>query len=259
MLTLIVSDFFSSLQVTILSPNGTDLTPSIPILHSNIPFSTLQQRSPTTTHIQDCPVSDPNISSSWCQRAHSPQAFGAFCKEPWHADQTDPQSFTHYTQGRCAPDEICVGGQADDVDTPLQAYCVSTNHFVQIGRDPSSGSGQQNHPDSSGVVTAGFNPTTAQINNESQLAVEALVTSLDKTTMLSVTSIVMQAQTYSKVWRTVADNNGHDYCLGCSRLNLAPFPATARRVKVDVVMPDSTPTGLLWLASYPYGEPALLP
>ena len=123
-----------------------------------------------------------------------------------------------------------------------QAYCVATDHFVPIGPTPSSGQGQ-------GVFTASFNAALYN-NNGSRLAVEAVVTSTDKMSSLSATSVVMQAQAYNGVWRTVAD--GHNYCLRCSSSSLVPFPVTAQRLKLDVIMPDSSPAGLLWLASYSY-------
>ena len=143
--------------------------------------------------------------------------------------------------------EICVGGTGGGEGTPRQAYCVSTDHFVHIGHTSSSENGE--NLVSSGVVTAGFNPALYN-NSGSHLAVEALVTSVDQRTSLFAPSMVMQAQTYSGLWRTVAD--GHNYCIRCSSVCLAPFPATAQRVRVDVVLPDSSPTGLLWLASYTY-------
>lgn len=123
-----------------------------------------------------------------------------------------------------------------------QAYCVSTDHFVRIGQ-PSSNLG------SSGVITAGFDPALYN-KNGSQVAVEAVVTSINKIVSLSAVSMVMQAQGFDKVWRTVAD--GHNYCLRCSSVSLVPFPVTAQRVKVDVVLSEAFPTGLLWLASYSY-------
>ncbi len=125
---------------------------------------------------------------------------------------------------------------------------------MRIGHDPSNGDGQ-NVP-SSGVVTAGFNASLHHNNNNnnnngSHLAVEAVVTSLNKVSSIAADSVVMQAQTYTNgVWRTVAD--GRIYCLRCSSVSLVPFPVAAQRVKVDVVMPEWLPVGLLWLASYEY-------
>ena len=129
-----------------------------------------------------------------------------------------------------------------DNDIQTGAHCVSANHFVPIGRTASSGRGQ-------GVFTASFNAALHN-NNGSHLAVEAVVTSINKVSGLSAASVVMQAQTYNGVWRTVAD--GYTYCLRCSSLSLAPFPMTAQRVKVDVIMPEWSPTGQLFLASYSY-------
>lgn len=136
----------------------------------------------------------------------------------------------------------------------LQSYCVSTNEFVQIGQNSSTGNGGRNAGSLSGIVTAGFN-AAAHRRKGSQVAVEAVVTSVDKRASLSATSLVMQAQVYDKYWRTVDDSHSHGYCLGCSSMTLVPFPETARRVKVDVVMPEEAPTGLLWLATYPYLDP----
>lgn len=118
---------------------------------------------------------------------------------------------------------------------------------MHIGHSPSSGNGQ--NLASTGVVTANFNSALYN-NNGSHLGVEAVVTSVNKGTSLSAASVVMQAQTYNGVWRTVT--NGRNYCLRCSSVTVAPFPATAQRVKVDVVLSELIPTGLLWLASYSY-------
>ncbi len=98
-------------------------------------------------------------------------------------------------------------------------------------------------------MTADFDATLLS-QNGSQLAVEAVVTGLDRITSVFAASVVMQAQRHDGLWRTVTD--GHIYCLRCASVTLAPFPVTAQRVKVDVVMPASVPTGLLWLASYSY-------
>ena len=155
----------------------------------------------------------------------------------------------HYTQGHCAADEICVGSEAGDGRTPLQAHCVSTTHFVNIGRNTSSGSYQ--NPGSSGVVTAGFNPTLRNTNG-SHIAVEAIVTAVNKRESLFATSVVIQGQKINGISRT--EPNGYSNCLGCSSLSLAPFPVNARKVKVDVVLPESMPAGLLWLASYLYDD-----
>ena len=230
-----VCSSFSPFQITVHSSNGTDLTSSIPILHSHIPLSTLQRRSHTFP-ILTCP-SDAYIARSWCEHDVSASDFAGICTEQ------SQQQHTHINEGNCARDEICVGSNAEDTDAPRQAYCVSTNHFVRIGQDPSTGNGQ-----TSGVVTASFN--SALHNNGSQLAVEAVVTSLNRLSTLFATSVVIQAQAYNGVWRTVAE--GQNYCKICSSVSLAPVPATAQRVKVDVVLPEWYPTGLLWLASYPY-------
>lgn len=77
------------------------------------------------------------------------------------------------------------------------------------------------------------------------------MTSINKQVSVFAASVVMQAQAYNNgIWRTVA--GGHNYCMECSSVTLAPFPVTAQRVKVDVVLTEVIPTGLLWLASYPY-------
>ena len=156
----------------------------------------------------------------------------------------------HYTQDRCATTEICVGSEEGDGSTPLQAHCVSTNDFVAIGPNPSSSNGQQTV--SSGVVTAGFDPSS-RAGNGKQVAIEAVLTHADRRTSLFATSHVMQAQWYNAtrgIWRTVAQ--GSNNCIECSSLRLEPFPSTAQRVKVSVVLPESMPAGLLWLASYLY-------
>lgn len=228
---------FSPIQVTILSSNGTDLTASIPILHSHTSLSQFEQRSPLSVPIKDCPLANAHTIKSWCQHEVSSRDYETFCAELPQAGRTDPKHTTNIGRGKCATDEICVGSNAADGDMTLQAYCVSTNSFVQIGQTPSS------------VVTAGFNATLSD-GNESHLAVEAVFTSVNKMTSLFADSMVLQAQTNDGVWRTVP--NGNIYCLRCSSVSLAPFPVTAQRVKVDVVLPEWTPTGLLWLASYPY-------
>ena len=195
-------------------------------------------------------MSDENVSRSWCQHSLSAQSFETFCKEP--AAQPDNPAFMHYTQAHCAPDEICVGSEEGDGRTPLQAHCVSTTHFVPIGRNTSSGNGQETV--SSGVVTAGFNPRSHN-GDGMHVAVEAVLTHVDKRTSLFATSHVIQAQWYNAtrgIWRTVA--SGANDCINCSNLRLEPFPTTAQRVKVDVVLPESMPAGLLWLASYLYED-----
>ena len=158
--------------------------------------------------------------------------------------QTDLPQESDFSGGRCADDEICVGRSDGDRLMQSQAYCASTNHFVSIGHNPTNGNGV-----SSGVATADFN-TALHNKSGGTLAVEAVVTGANKRVSLYATSVVIQAQTYDRVWRTVTD--GKAYCLRCTSLSLAPFPRTAQRVKVDVVLPASSPTGLLWLASYSF-------
>lgn len=242
MLTLVLHSLSYPIQVNIRSSNGTDLTPSIQVLHSHISLSTLQQRSFTSTPISGCAQVGPNIPHSWCQRAVSPQDYDTSCTEPPRDGWTDPNRIKHIGQGKCASHEICVGPNTEGGDPQHQAPCVSTNHFVQIDRDPSDAA-------AAGVVTAGINSTILH-ENGSQVAVEAVLTSLSEVISLAAVSMVMQAQTYNGLWRTV--ENGHTYCLRCPSVTLAPFPEKVQRVKVDVVMPYSTPTGLLWLASYTY-------
>ena len=99
----------------------------------------------------------------------------------------------------------------------------------------------------SGIVTAGFNGGIHS-SNGSRVTVQAVFTSLDKIRRVATVSAVMQAEVYEEVWRTV---NSTD-CPRCASVTLAPFVVTAQRVKVSVVMPDSTPKGLLWLAANPY-------
>ena len=128
---------------------------------------------------------------------------------------------------------------------PREAYCVSTNNFTPIGQARSS-SGQA----STGVVTAGFHPALPPLRNV-ELAVEAVVTGVGNLTSVFATSMVVQAQSFDGVvWKTV--DNGTADCLRCANVVLTPFPEAAKRVKVDVVMPEATPVGLLWLASYEY-------
>ncbi len=229
------------IHVTVLSSNGTNLAPSVPILHSYIPRSTLQQRTYISRPARQCFPGDDWISRSQCDREVSPQKFTTTCQEPLKEDSSYRN--IHDSEGRCTPNEICVGGGLKrweaESSPPLQASCVTTDHFSPIGHAP-SGSGQV----STGVVTADFHPASRNAN----LAVEAVITSVDNRTSVFATSIVVQAQRFEGAWRTV--DNGTAECLRCSSVVLAPFPMTVSRVKVDVVMPDSTPMGLLWLASY---------
>ena len=142
----------------------------------------------------------------------------------------------------CEDDEICVGSDSIDGTPPVEAYCVSTDHFVRIGH-AQSGIGVA----SSAVVTASFNPAMHN-NNGSYLTVEAVATTPDNRNSLIATSMVMQAQAHDSVWRTVA--GGISDCLRCPSVTLAPFPLTAQRVKIDVVLSQDSPAGLLWLASF---------
>ena len=246
MLTLITSSTFSPIQVTVLSSNGTDLTSSIPILHSDFPLSTLQQRSSTIALVYECPVTTNYAAQSWCEHGVSPREFATFCQGPPHAGQTDPEQEprTAYRTGKCALDQLCVGSTPEDKTMPIQASCVSTKHFAHVGQYPPNG-----NAGSSSAVTAGFNPAV-HMESGKPFAVEAVLTSVDKISSLFATSLVMQAQSYNGLWRTV--DYGSTYCKDCASVRLAPFPETASRVKVDVVMPEEEPTGLLWLASYPY-------
>ena len=242
-LTLII---YSPFDVTILSSNGTDLTSSIQVLHSHAPLSALQQRSSTSSPIRECPMDPEHVSTSWCQRSHSAQDFRTSCLAIPQPDQGKPNSVTRLAPGKCPADGICIGrGSDDETETPVQAYCVSTNDFVKIGQEPLRG-GQ--NLGSSGVVAAGLNPAFYN-KSGGKIGVEAVVTYMSGKESLFAASMVMQAQTYDTSWRTVA--NGSANCLRCSSVTVAPFPMTAQRVKVDVVMPERIPTGLLWLASYP--------
>ena len=213
----------------------------MPILHSHLSLSKLQQRSSTSVPIRQCPLGEMYSSHSWCQHKISPQASETLCiGPPPQAGRTTPQ-YNFINEGKCTNDDICVG--SDNIGgTPIHAYCVSTDHFVRIGQNPSG-----NSLASSGVVTANLNPAIHN-NNGSHLTVEAVVTSLNKRTSVFAASVVMQAQAYDRVWRTVA--GGSSDCLRCSSVTLAPFPLTAQRVKVDVVLSEDSPAGLLWLASY---------
>ena len=93
-------------------------------------------------------------------------------------------------------------------------------------------------------MTANFNPT-----DRAGLAIEVVLTSSDNVTSLFADSVVIQAQAYNGVvFRAVLQ--GRTSCLRCSSLRLAPFPEAAQRVKVDVVLPATSPVGLLWLASF---------
>lgn len=236
LLTLKLYSSVPSFQVTILSSNGTDFTSSMPILHSHLPLSKLQQRSHISVPIRKCPLGGMWTSDSWCQHNISPQASETFCiGPPRQAGRTSPQ--THLiNEGRCANDEICVGSEEIGETTPVQAYCVSTDNFVRIGQGPSASS-----------LAASFNPAVYN-NSGSHLTVEAVITSLNKQSSVFAASVVMQAQAYDTVWRTVA--GGSNDCLRCSSLTLAPFPLTAQRVKIDVELSEGNPAGLLWLASF---------
>ena len=219
------------------------------ILHSHLSPSKVQQRSYTSVPISQCPLGESYTlgetytSRSWCQHVTSPQASETLCIGPTQqSDGTGPQ-YQMINRGSCADDEICVGSDSSSGVTGLvQAYCVSTDHFVHIGKNP-SGLGVA----SSAVVTADFNPATYN-KKGTYLTVEALVTTLDNRNSLFATSMVMQAQSYDKVWRTIG--GGISDCLRCPSVTLAPFPVMAQRVKIDVVLSEDSPAGLLWLASY---------
>lgn len=238
-----------SFQFSVLSSNGTDLTSSMTILHSHLTPSKVQRRSHTSVPILQCPLDgtytlgEKYISRSWCQHRTSPQAYETLCIGPTQqSDGTYPQ-YHLIDQGNCADDEICVGSDSESgVTGPVQAYCVSTDQFVRIGQNP-SGLGVA----SSAVVTANLNPA-AYDKRGTYLTVEAVVTTFYNRTSLFATSMVMQAQAYDRVWRTVG--GGISDCLRCPSVTLAPFPVLAQRVKIDVVLPENSPTGLLWLASY---------
>ena len=182
-------------------------------------------------------------SRSWCQHRTSPQASETLCMGPTQqADGTGPQ-YRLINQAKCADDQICVGSDSSVGGTGvIEAYCVSTDHFVRIGHNQ-SGIGVA----SSAVVTADFDPTIYD-KRGTYLTVEAVATTLDNRNSLIATSMVMQAQAYDKVWRTIP--GGDSECLRCPTVTLAPFPATAQRVKIDVVLSEDSPAGLLWLATY---------
>ena len=116
-----------------------------------------------------------------------------------------------------------------DEPASRQAYCVSTNNFVVIGHSPSTGNGQ--NAGSSGVVTASFN--SALHKNGSLLAVEAVITGLNKVSTLIATSVVIQAQTYSGVWRTVAD--GRNYCKTVSHLFWLIVPLFIMLLRLETI------------------------
>ena len=244
-MTPIISSSLHTFDVTILSSNGTDLTSSIQILHSPVPLSALRKRSVTSDVMRKCSMDPRSVFSSWCDHSFTAQAFQTYCKmKPQPGQRTlNPLGSSDH----CTDNKICVGSDSyHETGKLAQAYCLSTNHFVEIGQGTQTSG--QNHG-STGVVTAGFDPT---IYNDTgrDLGVEAVVTYLDGKLSLLASSIVMQAQSYDRSWHTVA--NGSAECLTCSSVTVAPFPMTAQRVKVDVVMPKNEPTGLLWLASYPY-------
>ncbi|CAD6591046.1 MAG: hypothetical protein ASARMPRED_005161 [Alectoria sarmentosa] len=194
-------------SVTIVSSNGTDLSSSIPIFHAHTSLSTFQKRSSSSVPVSGCFVSGKYTSESWCRHEDSPRDFETYCTEPPQEGRTNPPQATFISQGKCASGEICVGSDAGNND----------------GHTPSDGNRQ--NLASSGVVTASFNAALHN-KNGSRSAVEAVVTSVKKLTSLYAASVVMQAQ-------------------ACSSVSLAPFPVPAQRVKVDVVMPNYTPTGLL--------------
>ena len=244
-LTIIIYSSLHTFDVTILSSNGTDLTSSIQILHSPVPLSALPKRSVTSDVMRKCAMDPQNIYSTWCDRTYSVQSFQTYCKNKPQPGQRALNPLLSF--GSCTDNKICVGSNSkEETGRPAQAFCISTDHFVEIGQEPHT-DGQNLR--STGVVTAGFD--SALYNGTGRdLGVEAVVTFLDGDVSLMASSIVMQAQSYDRSWHTVA--NGSADCLTCSSVTLAPFPMTAQRVKVDVVMPKNVPMGLLWLASYPY-------
>ena len=252
MLTLVIDSSYTPIEVTIRSSNGSELTSSIPIRHSHIATTPiLEERSYTSTTVRECPLPDTYASRSWCEHEVSPQQFRTFCSQTLPSNSNGDNPFHQLLfEGRCAQQEVCVGSNAAEKGLSHQAYCVATDRFANIGHDaPPSGRGPT--AGSSGVVVADFNPALLNTTGRS-LAVEAVLTSSNNVTSLFADSVVMQAQAQAQdgVWLTVA--NGRSECLRCSSLSLKPFPDTGERVKVDVVLPESTPVGLLWLASYTY-------
>ena len=189
-----------------------------------------------------------NADSEICADELSPQAFKVFCS-PVPGTKPKHRRRQTFFESKCANNEICVGSNPSDKALPHQAYCVSTINFVHIGHDPSLSSGSGQTIGSSETVTAGFNPAVHN-GNGNGLAVEAVLTSSNNVTSVFANSMVMQAQLYNGVWRTVDD--GRADCLWCASLSLTPFATTARRVKVDIVLPEQSRVGLLWLASYSY-------
>ena len=220
----------------------------MPILHSHLSLSKLQQRSSTLVPINQCPMDETYAlgetysSRSWCQHGSSPQASQTLCIGPQPQGARTAPQYQLINHGLCPDDQICVGSDSIDGPAPVQAYCASTDHFVRIGHNQ-SGIGVA----SSAVVTADFNPATYN-HRGTYLTVEAVATTLDNRNSLIATSMVMQAQAYDKVWRTVPA--GDNECLRCPSVTLAPFPVTAQRVKIDVVLSQDSPAGLLWLATY---------
>ena len=83
------------------------------------------------------------------------------------------------------------------------------------------------------------------------MAVQAVFTSLDETGSVDAVSAVMQAQVYR-------GGVAHGERYGLSEMRECDVGAIrgdgAEGERVSVVMPDSMPRGLLWLAAYPYWQ-----
>ena len=236
--------FVIPIEVNVHSTNGTNLTSSIPILHSHISPSPLEPRSFTSTAVRKCPLANSVAVRSWCEHEIAPQVFKRFCAQelPSNTDGTNPRHQLFF-EGKCTDQEICVGSNAIDQGAAHQAYCVSTDTFMHIGHNDQQGAGGSGSGQTMSVVTANFDPA-----NKTSLAIEAVLTSSNNITSLIADSVVIQAQTYDGVFRPVAYAN----CLKCSSVRLAPFPEMGQRIKVDVLLPARTPVGLVWLASFLY-------
>ena len=195
-------------DISFISPNGTDLSKTISVLH--YPHLVLPSSS-SSPNKRDLPRAlnscgdSSQFKISFCQRRISPQAYQIRCRNL-------TTNRLKVVTDACTSSEICVDRKLSASEhrrriPRLIAYCVSTSNFVQIARLASE--------DSSASTT--FQDTTGT----SSYAIEAVVTGLDNTTSLFAQSLTIQAQESSTVsntqlWGTLP--NGFKGCNNCAAI-----------------------------------------
>lgn len=98
--------------------------------------------------------------------------------------------------------------------------------------------------------TAFFHPQSAKARG----SLGALVTDLDQRILVNVTELSLHGQRQSadpyntRLFGDIV--NGAASCQDCARLVLSPYPGTATRITVDVVLPASVLAAFVYLVSY---------